>query len=146
MELYCEEKDARETWFYTAAGEPIPDPAGLGLTGCWGGVVAYYRTPEQTDLLEQLGEGYFPAGIFERPSRILIADVLRDWREEILAVGEGAIRVFSNSEATPYTGPNLTNDRYYRTQLATGNWLSGYYYQAQLSRPIADLIGLQARP
>jgi hypothetical protein len=147
MELYCEEKDARETWFYTAAGEPIPDPAGLGLTGCWGGVVAYYRTPEQTDLLEQLGEGYFPADIFERLSRILVADVLGDWREEVIAVGGGMIRVFSNAEASAYTGSNLTDDRYYRTQLATGNWLSGYYYQAQLSRPISELdkLGTQSQ-
>jgi hypothetical protein len=50
--------------------------------------------------------------------------------------------VFSNAEASAYTGSNLTDDRYYRTQLATGNWLSGYYYQAQLSRSISELVKL----
>jgi hypothetical protein len=57
------------------------------------------------------------------------------------------IRVFSNAEASAYTGSNLTDDRYYRTQLATGNWLSGYYYQAQLSRPISELdkLGTQSQ-
>ncbi len=50
----------------------------------------------------------------------LVADVLGDWREELLVrtVDSSALRIFTNTEVTAHTLPTLMHDTQYRAEIA----------------------------
>jgi hypothetical protein len=73
----------------------------------------------------------------------LTADIMGDWREELISIDETNSRlvIFSPKGGTPLAIPSLRQDRVYRMYMGRGSFgMTGYYHRAQLSRPITDLV------
>ena len=62
---------------------------------------------------------------------VAIADVVGDWREEIIVSLPGELRVYSTTIATARRRPALMQDPLYRKDVALQTM--GYFYPPQLS-------------
>ena len=62
---------------------------------------------------------------------VSIADVIGDWREEIIVSLPGELRIYSSTIATTRRRPSLIQDPLYRKDVALQTM--GYFYPAQLS-------------
>jgi rhamnogalacturonan endolyase len=62
---------------------------------------------------------------------VSIADVVGDWREEIIVSVPGELRIYTTTIPTPRRRPALMQDPLYRKDVALQTM--GYFYPAQLS-------------
>ena len=59
----------------------------------------------------------------EKADRLYIADVLGDWREEIIVLNGKELHIYSNNEQNPYPKhPSLWTKNYYRRSKMTWNY------------------------
>ena len=139
MELYAREQNGSASFLCNAKGEIISDGSELG-GGCtarsfyWkdGDVKVFYPfaygarvNPIMEFRGEQIGE--IPGTI------VAIADIYGDWREEVVSVLNGEIRIYTTTIPSTTRRPSLMQDPLYRMDVA--QLLSGYIYVPQLSRP-----------
>jgi rhamnogalacturonan endolyase len=129
MECYASESDGSRSWLYSAKGELISDERMGGTTprAVWWDADPYKELFYGGKLRKYKGEEL--GGIEGR--LLAIADVLGDWREEIITSLDGEIRIYIST--IPATSRNvcLLQDRQYRLGVAVQSM--GYYYPPQLS-------------
>jgi rhamnogalacturonan endolyase len=65
---------------------------------------------------------------------VAIADLLGDWREELITTVAGELRVYTTTIPTPRRRPWLMEDRLYRNDVAVQTM--GYFYPPQLQGPL----------
>lgn len=73
--------------------------------------------------------GKFPAGRI-----VAIADVVGDWREEMVVAIDGELRIYTTTIPTDHRRPWLMEDPLYRNDVALQTM--GYFYPPQLSGPL----------
>jgi len=139
MELFAMEKDQSKSFLYNSKGKLLSDGKELGgghtaraLYWKDGPIKIFYPfsyRPNGNPLMEYKG-----AKIGEIPGQILaIADVLGDWREEIITAMEGEVRIYSTTLPATSRRVCLMQDPLYRKDIALVTM--GYFYVPQLGRP-----------
>ncbi|MCS6860772.1 MAG: hypothetical protein NZT92_10690 [Abditibacteriales bacterium] len=132
MEGYAGERDLPDRWLYSAKGELLSrqDLGTLSPRAVWwdgdaqkevitrGGRLLHWAS--QKELLRIEG------------NVIGIADVVGDWREEILTCVEGELRIYTTTTPTEWRYPWLMQDRQYRLGVAAMSM--GYFCPPQLSQ------------
>jgi rhamnogalacturonan endolyase len=150
LELYAAEQDGTGKWIYSAAtGHLLGDEDLGGLSPrplWWDETTTKAYIPGRMFGAARGGRGSgggFPAGpsaivrygtgkIGEFGGRLVsIADVVGDWREEIIVSVPGELRVYTTTIPTPRRRPALMQDPLYRKDVALQTM--GYFYPAQLS-------------
>ncbi len=140
MEIYGMERDGRTCWLYSAAGELLASDEDLGQHGprsfYWLDGPVKVRVPfsyrggtfpilKYKDL--QMGE------IQGQP--IAIADCLGDWREEVITVTDGLIRIYTTTIPATSRRVCLMQDHLYRMDVAMQTM--GYFYPPQIGGTLA---------
>ncbi len=74
-------------------------------------------------------------------SSTLAADIMGDWREELLVVNGNArsLTIYSPTGPCELDLPSLRTDRQYRTHMARGQWATGYSHRPMLSCRLIEL-------
>lgn len=133
LECYGGEKDGSNFWLFDARGNRIHDKnlSGLGPKAVrWdkdvqhelireGKIIAHGVELEGAELLDSI-EGKI----------VGIADILGDWREEIITSVKGELRVYSTAILSDKRYACLMQDRLYRSYVT--NQSMGYFYQPVL--------------
>jgi rhamnogalacturonan endolyase len=131
IECYAgESKGGTGWWLYTAQGKLInrddlgelAPKAVFWLEGPTKGYVSgksIYRWPRQE--------------VGKIPGRVVaLADILGDWREELVVALDGELRIYATTVPTPIRRPWLMEDPLYRNDVTMQTM--GYLYPPQLSR------------
>ena len=136
MELYGMEKDRSQCWLYSAQGKLLASNEDLGGHGprsfYWLAGPIKVRTP-----FSYRG-GSFPILKYKGPQigeiqgqPISIADCIGDWREEVITVQKGVIRIYTTTIPATSRRVCLMQDHLYRMDVAMQ--MMGYFYPPQLS-------------
>lgn len=135
-------------WLYTAAGELL-----CAYTNCtfgygFGCRTVFWDADLQREMLRGGGNMMDHEGNFVSPrlpgSAMLVADLLGDWREEIVAAVRGEIRIYSTDIPAMDRRVSLMRDRSYRSRITMET--SGYGQQPILGYvPSATAPGLSLR-
>lgn len=138
MELYAMEKDKSASYLYNSKGKLISDGLELGgghtaRTLYWkdGQNKVYYPFnygPRNNYLIEYKGDTLttIPGTI------VAIADIYGDWREEVVTVLNGELRIYTTDIPSTSRRVTLMQDPLYRLDVAMISM--GYFYVPQLSR------------
>jgi rhamnogalacturonan endolyase len=129
MEMYAGESDGSQFWLYAADGTRLSDKSfgTLSPIALW-----WDDDPQKEVLVGRRLFNYPDETIMEIEGRALaVADVLGDWREEIVAALPGELRIYSSTRVSTWRRPWLMDDRQYRLGVAAGSM--GYYREPQLS-------------
>lgn len=139
MELYAMERDQSASWLYNSKGKLLSDGKELGgghtaRAFYWkdGPVKVFYPfsyRPKGIPIMEFKGNklGEIPGQI------VAIADILGDWREEIITAIDGEVRIYTTTIPSTSRRVCLMQDPLYRKYVAMVTM--GYFYAPQLSRP-----------
>lgn len=142
MEFYVGEQDGTAYWIYSAATGELIDQKNIGGLSpraiYWGAGSVKAYTPEQpysrrssdsdtTCIFEYNGK---KIGDFEG-RLVAIADVMGDWREELIVSLPGELRIYTTTIHTNRRRVCLMEDALYRNDVA--QQAMGYLYPPQLS-------------
>lgn len=145
MEIWGGERDFPRRWLYSAKGERIEfhekgalAPRPMWWDGDMQKEVAPGKAIHQVDapLAERSKkhrdiegmEGNAIQGLDGKV--VLVADILGDWREEVVVALKGTMRIYTSPIPTDIKRTPLMTNRQYRLSIATQT--SGYYCPAQL--------------
>lgn len=139
MEMFAMEKDKSKSFLYNSKGKLLSDGTELGgghtaRAFYWkdGPIKVYY--PFSYRATGNLIMEYKGNKIGEIPGQIVaIADILGDWREEIVAALDGEVRIYTTTIPSTSRRACLMQDPLYRKYVAMVTM--GYFYAPQLSRP-----------
>jgi rhamnogalacturonan endolyase len=129
MELYGGEQNRSQHWLYAADGTRLSDPSFDTL----GPLAVWWDDDAQKEIVVD-------GRLFTYPDDTImnieggvraIADVLGDWREEIITSLPGELRIYSSTRPSRWRRPWLMDDRQYRLGVVAGSM--GYYREPQLS-------------
>lgn len=128
MELYGGQKDGSKHWLYDAEGNLLHDEAFAGLAPR---TVKWDADPQQELILDHtiISKGIENTGneLGEIEGKIVaIADILGDWREEIITSVQGELRIYTTNIAANSRQVCLMQNRLYRNYVATVSM--GYFY------------------
>jgi len=138
MELFAMEKDKSKSFLYNSKGKLLSDGKELGGGNTarafyWkdGQIKVYYPFSYRATgnpIMEYKGNklGDIPGQI------VAIADVLGDWREEIITALDGEVRIYTTTIPSTSRRVNLMQDPLYRKYVAMVSM--GYFYPPQLGR------------
>ncbi|UCG57980.1 MAG: hypothetical protein JSU70_00460, partial [Phycisphaerales bacterium] len=138
MELYAMEKDRSQCYLYSAQGRLLSNQDLGGHSPR-----AFYWTDGPTKVYSPSGYRasssrilqYKGPQIAEIPGRIVaIADCMGDWREELVTVVEGEMRIYTTTIEATSRRVCLMQDNLYRMDVAMQTM--GYFYPPQLSTPL----------
>ena len=123
------ERKFRKSWVFSAKGELISDQrmGSLALTAYWDGDL--YREIVRGSKLNKFDGATVPPNIVGRV--VAIADVLGDWREEIITSAPGELRIYSTTIPATDRRTCLMQDPIYRIDVAEA--AQGYYCVPTLS-------------
>ncbi len=130
MECYAGESDRSQFWLYSAAGERLSDkPFGdndLAPHAVW------WDADPQKEIVSGDKLFKFDGDTLQTlEGRVVgIADVLGDWREELIVSLPGELRIYSTDIPAVTRRVCLMQDRQYRTSVAAASM--GYFYPPQL--------------
>jgi len=135
MEIYGMERDGRTCWLYSSQGKLLASNEDLGSHGprsfYWLDGTIKVRVPfsyrgGNFPILKYKGE---PVGeITGQP--IAIADCIGDWREEVMTVQDGIIRIYTTTIPATSRKVCLMQDHLYRMDVAMQ--MMGYFYPPQI--------------
>jgi rhamnogalacturonan endolyase len=128
MEMYAGESDGSQFWLYAADGTRLSDKSfgTLSPIALW-----WDADPQKEVLVGRRLFNYPDQTIMEIEGRAMaVADVLGDWREEILVALPGELRIYSPTGDPGWRRPWLMDDRQYRLGVVAGSM--GYYREPQL--------------
>jgi rhamnogalacturonan endolyase len=130
MEVYGGERDGSKYWLYDAKGNRLSDQSfgkgDLSPRPVWWTDQTHKLIVSRGKMFEYNGPEYG-----EIRGRIIgIADVLGDWREELIVSVEGEIHIYSTTIPARSRRPCLLQDRQYRTAVA--HQAMGYFYPPTL--------------
>lgn len=135
MEIYGMERDGRTSWLYSAQGKLLASNEDLGRHG----PRAFYWMDGPTKMRVPFSyrPGTFPILRYKGPQigeiqgqPIAIADCLGDWREEVITVTPGVIRIYTTTIPATSRRVCLMQDHLYRMDVAMQ--AMGYFYPPQL--------------
>jgi rhamnogalacturonan endolyase len=135
MEIYGMERDGVTCWLYSAQGKLLARNEDLGRHG----PRAFYWLdgPTKVRVPFSYRGGTFPILRYKGPQvgeiqgqPIAIADVLGDWREEVITVTDGVIRIYTTTVPATSRRVCLMQDHLYRMDVAMQ--AMGYFYPPQL--------------
>jgi len=134
QECYAgEAKGGDQAWMYTAQGKRIGDE-NIGSLAPW---TLWWDADPQKEiilkgrLMKFQGETLFAPPGADRPQ--MVADLLGDWREELVVATGGELRVYSTTIPAATRRTCLMQDRLYRLYVATNSM--GYNTPPQHSNP-----------
>jgi rhamnogalacturonan endolyase len=132
MEMYAGEQDGSQSWLYAADGRRISDKS----FGTLSPIAVWWDDDVQKEILVDGRLFKYPdQTIMQIQGRPLaIADVLGDWREEIVTSLPGELRIYTSSTPSTWRRPWLMEDRMYRLGLVAASM--GYFREPQLSGPL----------
>lgn len=128
MEMYAGEQDGSQFWLYGADGTRLSDRS----FGTLSPLAVWWDDDVQKEIVTD-------GRLFDYPDETImkiegrplaVADVLGDWREEIIAALPGELRIYTSSGASSRRRPWLMEDRQYRLGLVAASM--GYYREPQL--------------
>jgi rhamnogalacturonan endolyase len=128
MEGYAGEQDGSQYWLYAADGQRISDISFGTLAP-----LAVWWDADQTKEVVARNEVFKYAGesLKTIEGRVLTAaDIMGDWREEIITTLPGELRIYSTTTLADTRRTWLMQDRQYRVGVAAGTM--GYYRQPKL--------------
>jgi len=139
QECYAGQKDKKRFWLYAADGRLVGDRAIRGSLNPW---TVWWDADPQKELLvgravlegHTLGAGPALLNLEGVRRAVLVADVLGDWREEVIASAPGQLRIYTTTIPAESRRQWLILDRFYRTYVATSG--SGYHTPPQHSQPL----------
>jgi rhamnogalacturonan endolyase len=132
MEVYAGEQDGSQFWLYAADGTRLSDTS----FGTLSPMAVWWDDDAQKEILVD-------GRLFKYPDQTImqiegkplaIADVLGDWREEIVTSLPGELRIYTASAPSTWRRPWLMEDRMYRLGLVAASM--GYFREPQLSGPL----------
>ena len=134
MEIYGMERDGQTAWLYSARGELLSQED----LGSHGPRTFYWLDgPVKVRVPFSYRRGEFPVLHYEageigriQGQPIAIADVLGDWREEVITVQDGQIRIYTTTVPATSRRVCLMQDHLYRMNVATQ--AMGYFYPPQI--------------
>jgi rhamnogalacturonan endolyase len=134
MEMYGGESDGSQYWLYAADGTRLSDKSFGTLSPI---AVWWDDDPQKEVLVESRLFDYPDQTIMKIEGRPLaVADVLGDWREEIVTALPGELRIYSSTGPSSWRRPWLMEDRQYRLGLVAASM--GYYREPQLSGQVQE--------
>ncbi|MDI6449772.1 hypothetical protein [Anaerobaca lacustris] len=135
MEIYGMERDGVTCWLYSAQGKLLAHNEDLGRHG----PRAFYWLDGPTKVRVPFSYRGGTFGILQykgpqvgeiQGQPIAIADVLGDWREEVITVTDGVIRIYTTTVPATTRRVCLMQDHLYRMDVAMQ--AMGYFYPPQL--------------
>ena len=134
MELYAMERDRSQCWLYSAQGKLL---ASQDLGGhsprafYWtDGPIKVYSPFSYRASSSRIMK-YKGAQIAEIPGRIVaISDCMGDWREELVTIARGEVRIYTTTIPAGTRRVCLMQDHLYRMDVAMQTM--GYFYPPQL--------------
>lgn len=132
IEVYAGEQDGSQYWLYAANGTRISNKS----FGTLSPLALWWDDDAQKEILVDSRLFKYPdETIGKIEGRALaVADVLGDWREEILTTLPGELRIYRSTRASAWRRPWLMEDRQYRLGVVAGSM--GYYREPQLAKPL----------
>lgn len=136
------ERKFKKSWIFSAGGELVSEKRDGTMS-----VPVYWDADHQRELVRggrivDYGGAVQATGLVGRV--VAIADVLGDWREEIITSAPGELRIHGTTMAASDRRPALMQDPIYRTDVAIA--FMGYYAAPMLSYDIAARAIAAARP
>lgn len=132
MEMYGGESDGSQHWLFAASGIRLSDRS----FGTLSPLALWWDEDEQKELLVEGRLFDYPhhtiMKIEGRP--LAVADILGDWREEVVVGLPGELRIYTSTDASRWRRAWLMDDRQYRLGVVAGSM--GYYREPQLSTPL----------
>ena len=135
QECYACEKDKSQHWLYTATGQRIGKEriGGLNPWSLWWDADPQKELLYDRRIRDYRGKTWVDLAGMRRNA--FVADILGDWREELIASFPGEIRIYTTTIPADTRRTCLMQDRHYRTYVATSG--SGYHTPPQHSKPFA---------
>jgi rhamnogalacturonan endolyase len=131
QECYAGEKDKSQFWLYAADGRRIGDRdiGGLAPRAVW-----WDADPQKEMVSDKAIRKFQGKTLLETDGKgkvVLIADILGDWREEVVMSCPGELRIYTTTIPATTRRTCLIQDRLYRLDVAAASM--GYFYPPQLS-------------
>jgi rhamnogalacturonan endolyase len=128
LECYAGESDGSQYWLYSAKGELLSQEKLGGLAP----VVAWWDGDEQKEILLDGALRHYRGDPLTRieGSVLAVADLLGDWREELVVAVPGELRIYSTTLPASTRKVTLLQNHQYRMGLATQGM--GYWCPPQL--------------
>lgn len=128
LECYAGEADGSQYRLYSAKGELLSQEKLGGLAP----VVAWWDDDEQKEiLLDGAMRRYEGAPITPIEGHVIaVADLLGDWREELIVAAEGELRIYTTTIPAHTRRVTLLQNHHYRMGLATQGM--GYWCPPQM--------------
>jgi len=130
IEVYAGEQDGSQFWLYAADGTRLSDKSlgTLSPIAVWWDDDLYKELIVEGRLFD-----YPDETIGEIEGKVLaVADVMGDWREEVITSLPGELRIYSSTQPSEQRHIWLMEDRQYRLGVTAGSM--GYYREPQLSK------------
>jgi hypothetical protein len=141
MEIYGMERDGETCWLFSAEGKLLTSNVDLGRHG----PRSFYWLDSNIKVRVPFSyrNGTFPILKYKdekigeiEGQPIAIADCLGDWREEVITVQDGYIRIYTTTILATSRKVCLMQDNLYRLDIAMQ--MMGYFYPPQLSISINE--------
>jgi rhamnogalacturonan endolyase len=134
QECYAgESKGGDQAWMFTAQGTRIGDK-NIGSLAPW---TLWWDADAQKEIILMGQLMKFNGSKIAAPPRadraVMVADLVGDWREELVTCVDGEVRVHTTTIPATTRRPCLMQDRLYRLYVATNSM--GYHTPPQHSRP-----------
>jgi rhamnogalacturonan endolyase len=134
MELYAMERDRSQCWLYSARGKLLSsqDLGGHSPRAFYwtDGPIKVYSPFSYRSSSSRIMK-YKGARIAEIPGRIVaISDCMGDWREELVTIAKGEVRIYTTTIPAGTRRVCLMQDHLYRMDVAMQTM--GYFYPPQL--------------
>ncbi len=129
MECHAGEQNQKEFFLFSSSGELIGNQKLNGLTT----YAAWWDADKQKEIVigRDIVNYHRNEKLLKIEGRILlVADILGDWREEIIVALPGEIRIYTTNIPARDKHTCLMQDRQYRTAVTDNG--SAYYYAPQL--------------
>lgn len=130
VECYAGEQDGSQFWLYAADGTRISDQS----FGTLSPIAVWWDDDLSKEIIVNGRLLDYPDDtIMEIEGSVLaVADVMGDWREEVITSLPGELRIYSSTQPSERRYPWLMQDRQYSLGVTAGSM--GYYREPQLSR------------
>ena len=132
MEVYAgEAKGGFEYFLYSAGGERLSDKKEV-MQGDLAPYAVWWDSDELKEIVSKDKLFKYQGDTLQKieGTVLLVADIIGDWREEIVTSLPGELRIYTTNIPARNRKVSLIQDRQYRTGVADAS--SGYYYPAQL--------------
>ena len=132
IEVYGGEQDGSNYFLYAADGKRISNKS----FGTLSPLAVWWDDDVQKEILVDGRLFKYPdQTVMKIEGRALaVADVLGDWREEIIVSLPGELRIYTSTRPSTWRRTWLMDDRQYRLGVVAGSM--GYYREPQLSKPL----------